>query len=201
MLPTRPSDPLPDRSLDHYARLVRRLLRAPVALVTMIQEHDQVFLGADGLDGRWDRTRRAPLGHSPCQYVVSSGHPVVVNDVRRDLRFAEHPGLTEMGIVAYAGWPLREDSGAVVGSICAIGHAAREWTTDDVDVLRDLATGCSAGLRPRSSLAAVLHQLAQLEHELASAQPAVADRVAAIRRAVDGTDPGHLRLVADAHTS
>ncbi len=201
MLPTRPPDPLHDRSLDHYARLVRRLLRAPVALVTMIQEHEQVFLGAEGLDGRWARTRRAPLGHSPCQHVVSSGHPVVVNDARRDLRFVEHAGPAEMGIVAYAGWPLRDESGAVIGSICAIESRPREWTTDDLDLLKDLASGCSAELRPRASLATVLDQLAQLEHELATAQPTVADRVAAIRRGVAGPDTGHLRLVADAQTS
>ncbi len=126
---------------------MRRLLDVPVALVTLVQQHDQLFLGADGLHGPWDRTRLAPLGHSFCQYVVSSGHPVVVNDTRRDLRGAAHPGLTEMGIRAYAGWPLHDEHGVAIGAVCAIAHGPREWTTHDLDVLEDLAPLCSAELR------------------------------------------------------
>ncbi len=180
MLPTRSSAPLHDRSLDHYARLARRLLRVPVAMVTLVNEHDQVLAGAAGLS---EPEARAPDSHSFCRYVLTSGQPLVVNDARHDRELSQHPGVRRMGIVAYAGWPLYDESGDAIGSLCAVEHGPRLWTTDEVSVLQELAHGCAAELRRGSMLATMLEQLAVLESELVPAHRAVADRVATIRRA------------------
>jgi GAF domain-containing protein len=180
MLPTPASAPVHDRSLDHYARLVRRLLRVPVALVTLVDEHDQVLAGAAGLS---DADARASASHSFCRFVLSSGNPLVVDDARRDTGLAEHPAVRRMGVVAYAGWPLYDQSGDAVGSLCAIEHGARAWTTDEVSVLQDLARACGDEVQRGSTLTTVLDQLAALERDL---EPAMAHRVATIRRSAIG---------------
>lgn len=173
------SSTTPPRSLDHYARLVRRLLRVPVGLVTLVTDHEQVFVGRDGTSDQ-----RTPLTHSFCHLVVSEGHPLVVSDARRDERLATHPAVLERGVVAYAGWPLYDAGGTPVGTLCVVEHGPREWSTDEVTMLQELARACSVDLQRDSTLVALLDQLADLERELASSDRATASRVATIRQSV-----------------
>ncbi len=134
-------------SFDHYARLVRRLLDVPVALVTMIEPGRQVFPGMSGLREPYCTTRETPLSHSFCKYVVHDAEPLLISDARTDLRLADNPAVAEFDTIAYAGWPLVDTQGVTVGSLCAIDSMPREWTPDQVEILRDLAFACSAELQ------------------------------------------------------
>jgi GAF domain-containing protein len=40
---------------------------------------------------------------------------------------------------AYAGTPLITPGGQVLGTICAIDHEPRHWTSEQVDILSNLA--------------------------------------------------------------
>lgn len=70
-------------SFDHYARLVQRLLRVPTALVTILEEHRQVFPGAVGLAEPIRIARQTPLSHSFCKYVAEDGALVIITDARK----------------------------------------------------------------------------------------------------------------------
>ena len=62
--------PLPaasDPAFERFVRLVRRQLGVPVALVSLVDAHGQVFPGAAGLPEPWQTSRRTPLTHSFCQ--------------------------------------------------------------------------------------------------------------------------------------
>ncbi|QIG44145.1 GAF domain-containing protein [Nocardioides anomalus] len=135
------------QSFDHYARLVRRVLGVSAATVSLVEADRQVLPGAIGLPAPYDELRETPLTHSFCRYVVADQLPLVVSDARTDPRLATSPAVTDMGVVAYAGWPVRDASGRVVGSLCAIESAPRDWSADDLEVLEDLATACSAELQ------------------------------------------------------
>ncbi|GAB3998715.1 ATP-binding protein [Nocardioides marmoraquaticus] len=150
---------LPSGSFDHYARLAQRLLRAPVALVSLVGGGEQVMPGAAGLTGDTEATRRIPSAYSLCRHVVAGSRPLVVGDARGDARWADEPAVTELGVVAYAGHPLEADDGQVVGSLCAVDTQAREWSADDLEVLGDLAQACSAELRHREQQAAASYDL------------------------------------------
>jgi len=138
---------LGDWSFDHYCRLVRRFLDVPVALVSLVGVDRQVFPGQQGLPEPWATTRATPLSHSFCRLVVEHREPLVVTDARHDPRVADNPAIEDLGVAAYAGWPLTDADGRVVGSLCAIDHEPREWTAADLAGLEDLATACSAEIR------------------------------------------------------
>ena len=133
-------------SLDHYARLVRRSLSAPVGLVTLIQPDRQVFVGADGLPEELLASRETPLSHSFCQHVVADGGPLIVRDVREDERLADNLAIADLGAVAYAGTPITDHEGRTIGTLCAIDTQVHDWTEEDARNLGDLAAACSTEL-------------------------------------------------------
>lgn len=139
--------PVAARSFDHYPRLVRRLLDVPVSLVTLVDGERQFFPGMVGLDEPLRTARETPLTLSICKYVVYDKAPVVIDDAARDPRLTTNPIISSLPVGAYAGWPLRDLAGVVVGALCAIDVGARHWTPEHLSVLEDLAVGCSAELQ------------------------------------------------------
>jgi serine phosphatase RsbU (regulator of sigma subunit) len=139
----------PDEAMDQVAEQVRRLVGVPIALVSLVTADRQMFPGAAGLAQPWEDRRTTPLSHSFCQLVVISGEPLVVTDARRDARVAGNLAVPELGVVGYAGFPLTDDHGRVLGSLCAIDDQPRDWTPAELALMQALAQGCSAQLRVR----------------------------------------------------
>lgn len=144
--PTGPS-PIEMGSLDHYARLSRRLLRAPVSLVSIVEATRQIFPGAVGLGEPLMTSRETPIAYSFCQYVVEDEAPLVIEDARTDPRLRSNSAIREFDVIAYIGYPLTDEAGRTVGSVCAVDTVPRSWTSDDLAALRDLALACSAELQ------------------------------------------------------
>jgi GAF domain-containing protein len=157
----------PDAGLERFARLVTRLLDVPVSLVSLVDEARQVFPGAVGLAEPWAGDRQTPLSHSFCQHVVTSGEPLVVADAERHPLVCTNPAIRELGVAAYAGMPLVDGEGHILGSLCAIDGAPRIWADADLEVLRDLAAACSSELQLR--VAASRAEAARAEAEAARA--------------------------------
>jgi serine phosphatase RsbU (regulator of sigma subunit) len=146
-------DAASDVALETFAGLVRRLLGVPIALVSLVDDERQFFPGAAGLTGRWEETRQTPLSHSFCQHVVTSGRELVVTDATEHPVLGANMAIGDLGVIGYAGMPLTDADGLVLGSLCAIDTAPRDWTPDELTTLRDLASACSAELRLRISSA------------------------------------------------
>ncbi|HEY5334611.1 MAG TPA: GAF domain-containing protein, partial [Mycobacteriales bacterium] len=141
--------PRADGAFDAFARLVCRFLDVPTSLVSLVDDERQFFPGAQGLDGAAGEARETPLSHSLCQMVVRTGAPLVIADAAADALTCTSQAVSELGVAAYAGMPLRDDDGRVLGSLCAIDVEPRRWTHSEVETLRDLADACSAELRLR----------------------------------------------------
>ncbi len=138
-----------DEQMQALAERVRRRLGAPVALVSLVRPDEQVFPGMVGLPEPWASTRSTPLTHSFCQYVVASAEPLIVTDAREHPLLRDNRAVHDLGVVAYAGMPLTDENGTVLGSLCAIDTVPREWTDDELTALADLADACSTELRLR----------------------------------------------------
>ncbi|MCB7135579.1 SpoIIE family protein phosphatase [Cellulosimicrobium marinum] len=141
--------PAADESFDRFARLVRRQLGVPTALVTLVLDDEQVFPGAFGLPEPYQSRRRTPLSHSFCRYVVDDAQPLVVTDAREVPRLEGNGAIDDLGVVAYAGFPIFDPRGHVVGSLCAIDGSPRPWSDTDLATLADLAAACTSELRLR----------------------------------------------------
>ncbi|RKN49417.1 SpoIIE family protein phosphatase [Micromonospora endolithica] len=142
----------PDEAFDRFARLVGDLLDVPVALVSLVDTERQFFPGEVGLPQPWAGQRQTPLSHSFCQHVIDMGVPMVLPDARLHPRVRENLAIPDLGVVAYAGMPLTDLDGRVLGSLCAIDSKPRAWTADQLRTLADLAAACSSELRLRIAL-------------------------------------------------
>ncbi|GAA4946746.1 SpoIIE family protein phosphatase [Actinoplanes utahensis] len=142
-------DAVADPTFDRFAALVRSVLDVPVALVSLVDTDRQFFPGAAGLGQPWAASRETPLSHSFCRHVVDSGRPLIVTDARVDPRVRDNPAIDDLGVIGYAGMPLHDAEGRVLGSLCAIDHEPRKWTERETALLADLAAACSDTLRAR----------------------------------------------------
>ncbi len=70
-----------------------------------------------------------------------------VVDAPGEPRLAENTTIGDLDVVSCAGWPLVDGAGRVIGSLYAIDHEPRNWTTGELEILEDLAQACSAELR------------------------------------------------------
>src|SRR5436190_19677598 len=162
---TRALDTPPEENFDRLTRLAARLLGAPVALVSLVDAERQFFKSCVGLPEPWLSRRQTPLSHSFCQHVVTSAEPLIIDDARADPLVKENLAVSELGVVAYAGIPIRSADGEVLGSFCAIDTAPRQWTADDIDTLTTLAASVSAELELRRAAAEQRAHREQSEHQ------------------------------------
>ncbi|WP_031081574.1 GAF domain-containing SpoIIE family protein phosphatase [Streptomyces sp. NRRL WC-3549] len=138
-----------DPGMDRFARMVARSLGVPVALVAILEPDRQVFPGMVGLEEPWAARRHTPLSHSFCQHVVARGEPLILNDTRLHRLTCTSLAIPDLQVIAYAGMPLTDADGHVLGSLCAIDHEPREWSEDELRDLDDLSAACSVELRLR----------------------------------------------------
>jgi serine phosphatase RsbU (regulator of sigma subunit) len=141
--------PAADEGMERLARLVASMLQVPVALVSLVEQDRQVFPGMVGLAEPWATSRQTPLSHSMCQHVTATGHPLILPDAREDERTCNNLAIDDLGVIAYAGMPLTDGQGHVLGSLCAIDTRPRSWSAQELTDLADLAGACSADLRLR----------------------------------------------------
>ncbi len=185
-----------DTEMDRFARLVSRVLGVPVAFVSLVGKNQQILPGLFGLPEPWAGSRALPLSHPLCRYVVSSGQPVVVPDARVDGRLRTNPAIEDLGVVAYAGMPLTDGDGLVLGSLCAVDHEPRTWSEGELCDLEDLAAACSAELRLRVLSAQSRAAQKVLETARAAAERARNDAQRLEREAQAGLDHAELLLRA-----
>jgi PAS domain S-box-containing protein len=81
--------------------------------------------------------------------VVAENGELVVNDARKHAVLRHNLGVVELGVVAYAGVPLRTRDGLVLGSFCAFDSEPRTWSAEDIDLLRDLASAVESEIALR----------------------------------------------------
>ncbi len=80
-----------------------------------------------------------PRELSVCAYVVSEAADLQVEDIARDPRFADNPLLQAAALRFYAGVPLRDRQGQVLGSFCIMDTAPRSLSVEELDLLHDMA--------------------------------------------------------------
>jgi len=148
-------------AFDRLTALAAALLDAPWAFLTAVDDTHSHWIGAAGLpDG-------APRGNtveeSFCQYVVDSGEPLILGDARTDARTRDNPSIASMGVVAWAGFPVRAPGGEVLGTFCVVDARPREWSPREVQVLGALADTARTEIHLRLALAESREAVVALE--------------------------------------
>jgi len=121
---------------DHVARLAATVLAAPLASVHFAGERLSGRICAGALD---IADRQHPIEQWLCQYVIDSGERLVIDDVRLDPHTIARRPIEPGNVIAWAGFPVRDPDGRVVGALSGADHLPRQWTTGDIGVLQNLA--------------------------------------------------------------
>ena len=161
----------PEAAFDRLTRVACRVLRAPVGLVSLVDQNRQFFKSCVGLPEPFASKRQTPVSHSFCQHVVATGKPLIVEDARNNPLVRLNPAVEEMGIVAYAGIPLVTSDGHAIGSFCVIDSRPRSWSFDDVEMLQELAGCVMHEIEGRQLLQASEARCRELEARLRDAEP------------------------------
>lgn len=129
-------DTPPDGAFDRIAALAARLLRAPIATVTVVDEDRIWFKAGHGLDG----VREVPREPGLCSSAILADEVHVVSDARDDPRVLNNSLVRgSLGLQFYAGAPLITPDGYRLGTLNVIDRQPRQITDDEVATLRDLA--------------------------------------------------------------
>ncbi|HEX8671495.1 MAG TPA: GAF domain-containing protein, partial [Longimicrobium sp.] len=145
------ADAAAETAFDRLSSLVTRILRVPVALVTLVEEDRQLLKGCVGLPEPWASARETPLSHSFCQYTLGMREALVVEDARLDPRVADNLAIPALSVIAYAGIPLITSQGHALGALCAIDNRPRSWSQEEIGILRDLAASAVTEIELREA--------------------------------------------------
>ncbi|KRC11955.1 hypothetical protein ASE11_00250 [Hydrogenophaga sp. Root209] len=140
-------------TFDSAARRAADIFDVPVAMITLIDEQWQYTHGDSAKAGRLgvgEPERGPQRSASMCGHVVAGGAALVVPDVQRDPRFAANPVLIENAIRFYAGAPLRDAEGHILGTLCLLDTQPRTMSLRDAKLLESLADEVMEPLRNRS---------------------------------------------------
>lgn len=144
--PALPGRRQPD--LDRVAGHLREELDVRAAIVSLLSAAGQVIPGAGG---RWGGGRSLPHPWPFCSEVVRTGRPLLVDDVRTWRAPAGVSGPVVPWLGAYAGVPLTDESGRVVGAVSALADRSRPWLPGDVVLLEETAALCRDLVRLRAA--------------------------------------------------
>lgn len=124
-----------NENFDRLCRLAAAHFRVPTVLVSLVEKDRQWFPGRVGFDAS-----QTPIEQSFCRHTIQNAGVMVVNDASQDPRFADNVLVTSPGgIRFYAGAPLCNQHGDVLGSFCLIDQVPRELQPAEQAVLEDFA--------------------------------------------------------------
>jgi diguanylate cyclase (GGDEF)-like protein len=125
--------PLEER-FERITRIGKRALDVRVAAVSLFSKEKQWFKSVIG----W-KIEELPIEDSLCRAILEGGEPLVVANTLRDSRFST-ARLVKGGpkFRFYAGYPVKDAEGAIIGSFCVFDVKPRKVDDEFVGILKDL---------------------------------------------------------------
>lgn len=129
----------PDPRLDRLTRLAQATSKAPLVLISLVDEDRLWFKSRQGCG-----LSQAPRCMSFCDVAMAHDGPLIVQDATHDPRFRGNPLVVgEPHIKFYAGWPLRLSTGVAIGTLCVLDYGPRLLSQDQQEQLADLASAAA----------------------------------------------------------
>lgn len=137
-----------EEGLTRLARLAAKLLGAPAALVTIVDQ-ERIWLEArHGVEAKF-----APLEPGLCASCVLQDGPWVISDAALDCRTKANSLVSgPPGVRFYIGIPLLTADGHNIGALAIIDFEPRQPTASDITGAQDLATVVMQSLEQKRRL-------------------------------------------------
>lgn len=128
-------DTPPDGAFDRIALLAATFFKAPIALVTLVDEDRIWFKSKYGIDAQ-----EIPRCPGLCASAILADTAYVIKNARIDPRTLSNPLVVgEMGLQFYAAHPLLTHDGYRLGTINIIDFEPREFSPEDETMLKHFA--------------------------------------------------------------
>lgn len=138
-------DTPPEEAFDRLTWLAAQTLETPVALMTLLAPERQWFKSRFGLD-----RAEVPRHWAFCNHTILQKGVFTVEDLAADPRFADNPAVKgDPAFRFYAGAPVTDGDGFVVGSLCVLDHQPRTLGERETQTLLALAGLASDEVRLR----------------------------------------------------
>lgn len=183
-----------ESDFDDLARVASEICGAPIAVVNLVDTTRQFFKAEVGLS-----VRSTPLETAFCRHALLQEDVLVIPDATMDVRLRCNPLVTDAPhIRSYAGALLKTPDGLPIGTVCVLDYTIREFTDQQVEMLRFLARQAMTQLELRKTVSKQRFLLARAQ--IAERTKANFERV--VRQASDfigiADDRGRVMFMNDA---
>ena len=115
--------------------LASTMLDCPIALLSIVEDERQWFLGRTGTE-----LNETAIRASVCIIPVLEEQPLLIADARTDARLCDTALVTGATFIrSYLGVPVRAENGTVLGALCAISPEPAAFHCDQIAPLAMLA--------------------------------------------------------------
>jgi two-component system, NtrC family, sensor kinase len=128
-------DTLPEQIYDDVTALASLICATPMSLVSLVDAERQWFKSTVGV-----AFRETPRSVSFCAHTLPTARTLIVGDAQKDPRFMHNPAVVgDPKIRFYAGAPIVDPAGHVLGTVCVIDTTPRTISPIQVAALEALA--------------------------------------------------------------
>lgn len=125
----------PEAAFDNIVKLAAEQLKVPIAFFCLAEKDAHWFKAKLGIE-----LEEVPRAISFCDYTMKSGSSMVINNATLDKRFANSPMVTGAHHIRfYAGIPLRDAEGYVLGTMAVADTVPRRLKKQQKLLLKGLA--------------------------------------------------------------
>jgi PAS domain S-box-containing protein len=160
-------DTLPEEQFDDLTLLASQICKAPIALISLVDESRQWFKSKVGLEAT-----ETPRNIAFCAHAILGHDLFIVPDSLQDKRFRDNPLVVqEPKVRFYAGAPLETHAGFLLGTLCVIDHIPRTLQPEQIRSLQAIARQVVSQMELRLALKREAEnriQIASREEELRS---------------------------------
>ncbi|AMQ01415.1 hypothetical protein AY601_4578 [Pedobacter cryoconitis] len=124
-----------EKSFDNLAKLATQIFNIPIALISLLDKERQWVKSSIGV-----AIKEFPRKQSFCEYTIQGDTVFEICDTLEDSRFTDYPVVvSEPYIRYYAGAPLIDDQGFVLGTLCLFDLVPRQFTDSQKEILKGIA--------------------------------------------------------------
>lgn len=127
-------DTLPEEDYDAINRLAAYICQTPISLVTFIDADRQWYKAKIGLTDN-----EVPRAEAFCRYTIMSDQLLEVPDATQNELFANNPAVVSGFVRFYAGAPIVDNDGHVLGTICVVDSVPHQLSPGQKDALMTLS--------------------------------------------------------------
>ena len=155
-------DTPPDGNFDHITKLASTLFKVPIALITLVDKDRIWFKSAYGL--AVNQINREP---GLCASAILSDDLYIVENAIEDPRTFVNPLVAgEFGLRFYAAAPLQTKDNYNLGTLCIIDKEPREFSKEEKEILKQLASIVMDEMEMRLALRNTIHKIKNLSADI-----------------------------------